>query len=398
MPSARLLDLTRSLRHADRMPTGIDRVERAYLDYFVRDDVPTFGLIRTAFGYLLLDRAGMIAFHDRLRGTVEWGRASVLSQMSGRQTQTVMQALSDIRRHALARCLPMQFVRMLQKHLPPEFEYFNTGHSNLSERVLEGVRSATGSIDVLIHDVIPIEYPSYQRIGTIAPFRDKLKRVRRLANRVIYNSLDTRQRSETVMREWGPPPKGIVAHLGVIAPVFDPIDLPEGLPPAQPYFVIVGTIEPRKNHAFLLDLWDHMGADAPILLICGRRGWNNEAVFARLDQLGPDSRIRELPNLDDDVLSALVAQSVGLLCPSHAEGFGLPPVEALQLGTRVLCNELAVLREVIGDHGTFAPVFDQELWLKTIQSWKKTPPNVDKDIVFVGPNWADHFKIVLRLM
>ena len=64
------------------MPTGIDRVERAYLDHFVRDDVPTFGLIRTAFGYLLLDRAGMIAFHDRLRGTVEWAAYLELAMLN----------------------------------------------------------------------------------------------------------------------------------------------------------------------------------------------------------------------------------------------------------------------------------------------------------------------------
>ncbi|MGC1502606.1 MAG: glycosyltransferase [Sulfitobacter sp.] len=379
------------------MPTGIDRAERAYLDHFISDDVPVFGLMRTAFGYVLLDRGGMIAFNDRLVGTAEWGHAGILSRFSRSRNQSLMQALSDVRRHARARCLPMRLTQTLRKHLPTGFEYFNTGHSNLTERVLQSVKSASGSVDVLIHDVIPLEYPEYQRPDTIRPFRDKVERVHRLADRVIYNSRDTRQRTEAVMQNWGRPPVGIVSHLGTVRPTCDPSELPDGLPPAQPYFVITGTIEPRKNHAFLLDLWDQMGSEAPMLLICGTRGWNNKAVFGRLDQLTPESPIRELPNLDDCTVSALVAQSAGLLFPSHAEGFGLPPVEALQLGTRVLCNELAVLREVIGDHATFASVFDQELWLKTIQSWKKTPPTADKAPVFVGPNWADHFKTVLRL-
>lgn len=397
MPAARLLDLTRSLRRAGRMATGVDRVERVYLDHFVSDELPAFGLIRTVFGYVLLDRAGMIAFRERLSGTVNWGHASVLSRLPKGRDQALIRAESDIRRLAVARCLPLRLDRMLQTHLPSDFAYFNIGHSNLTERVLQSVKSASGSIDVMIHDVIPLEHPEYQRPGTTMPFRDKLQRVRSHADRIIYNSLDTCQRAEAMMQAWGPLPRGVVAHLGASAAVPMRAELPDGLTPARPYFVVVGTIEPRKNHQFLLDIWQELGRDAPPLLVCGSRGWNNEAVFARLDALPPDSPVKELPNLSDGALATLVAGSAGLLFPSHAEGFGLPPIEALQLGTRVLCNDLAVLREIIGDHASFAPVFDQELWVKTIECWKNTPPNATKESVFVGPNWADHFKTVLRL-
>ena len=62
----RLLDITRSLRRADRLPTGIDRVERAYLEQFLQDPDPVFGLCRTPFGYLILDRAGLQDFQNRL--------------------------------------------------------------------------------------------------------------------------------------------------------------------------------------------------------------------------------------------------------------------------------------------------------------------------------------------
>lgn len=397
MSPARLLDLTRSLRRAGRMPTGVDRVEHAYLDQFICDDVPAFGLIRTAFGYVLLNRDGMIAFRDRLNGNLKWGRADVLSRLPRRREQALTQAETDVRRHAMARCLPPRLGRMLQQHLPSGFAYYNVGHSNLTDRVFQNVRSASGSIEVMIHDVIPLEYPQYQRPGTIAPFRAKLERVRRHADRVIYNSEDTRQRTETVMQEWGPPPRGIVSHLGTISTVPQLSELPAGLPPQESYFITTGTIEPRKNHQFLLDLWGRMGADAPVLLICGSRGWNNDAVFAQLDQLSPEGRIREIANLNDGAMSALVERSAGMLFPSHAEGFGLPPIEALQLGTRVLCNDLTVLHEIIGDNATFAPVSNPELWLKTIQSWKEMPPPADKEAIFVGPSWTNHFKTVLRL-
>ena len=397
MGQARLLDLTRSLRRAGRVPTGVDRVEQAYLNRFIEDDVPAYALMRTAFGYVMLDVGGMRAFHDRVVGAKNWGHPDLLSRLPRGRDQALMQAETDVRRLAVGRCVPARLRQMLTRLLSDGFDYFNVGHSNLTERVLRSVSYAKGRTHVLIHDVIPLEHPNFQRSGTVRPFREKLQRVARLADRVIYNSDDTRRRAEAQMQSWGRVPPSIVAHLGTIMPTPDPSGLPQGLPPEQPYFVTVGTIEPRKNHAFLLDLWEQMGSDAPPLLICGSRGWNNDAVFARLDALPPDSPVTELPGLSDAALAALIQQSAGMLFPSFAEGYGLPPIEALMLGSRVLCNDLAVLHEVLDTYATFAPVSDTENWLKTMNSWKNSPSEAVSGAGFEGPEWSDHFKTVLRL-
>ncbi len=397
METARLLDLTRSLRRAGRVATGVDRVERAYLAQFVAESVPAFALLRTAFGYLLLDHKGMLKFLAQLEGRSAWPKADFLSRVSKRRNVALMRAESSARKVAIARCLPSRLRKMLEQYLPQGFAYYNVGHSNLTERVLRSVQYASGSNHVLIHDVIPLEHPEFQRSGTILPFRGKLKRVRRLATRVIYNSQDTRLRAEALMQKWGTPPPAIVAHLGIVMPVADMAAVPPGLKPDRPYFVVVGTIEPRKNHAFLLDLWDELGVDAPPLLICGSRGWNNDVVFARLDALSPDSPVQEIADLDDPALFALVQGSAGTLFPSLAEGFGLPPIEALALGARVLCNDLAVFHEILGDRATIAPVSDTEMWIKTVKSWENTSPHASKEDNFVGPNWPNHFKTVLRL-
>lgn len=397
MGPARLLDLTRSLRRAARGATGIDRVERAYLDRFLQDDVPVFGLMRTAFGYVVLDRAGMQAFADRLEGRAPWGAADLASRLPRGRNQSLMQAETAVRRLSVARSLPLRLRPMLQRLLPGGFDYYNVGHSNLTERVLVSVKSASGQVHVLIHDVIPLELPQLQRDGTVRPFREKVQRVRRLADRIIYNSQDTRARSEAVMAGWGPVPYGIVAHLGTIRPIPDPRAVPAGVRPEQPYFITVGTIEPRKNHGFLLDLWEEMGSAAPPLIICGSRGWKNDAVFERLDNLPADSPVTEVSGLNDAALAALVQHSAGLLFPSLSEGFGLPPVEALHLGTRVLCNDLAVLHEILGKNANFVPVSDRDLWIKTIKNWQVTTPQAGRSIGFAGPEWADHFKTVLRL-
>lgn len=126
------------------------------------------------------------------------GRPSV-ALATGRSV-ALTRAESDLRRLARGRCLPAGLPSLLARHLPPGFAYLNVGHSNLTDRVLGGVKKAQGRIAVLIHDVIPLDHPAYQRPGTVAPFRAKIDRVSAQADLVIYNSQDTRQRSEAQIR------------------------------------------------------------------------------------------------------------------------------------------------------------------------------------------------------
>jgi glycosyltransferase involved in cell wall biosynthesis len=285
---------------------------------------------------------------------------------------------------------------MLRRKLPSGTSYLNIGHSNLSQRVLSAVRELPKArISVFIHDVIPLEYPQYQREGSVDAFEQKLRRVRAFADLLIYNSADTRIRSEAVMGVWGTVPHGIVAHLGTVPPEVDVSALPSGLPPTDPYFITVGTIEPRKNHAMLLDIWERLGADAPILLICGARGWNNEAVFGRLDAFGPGARVREIASLSDGGLMALIQGAHGMLFPSHAEGFGLPAVEAMQLGTPVMCSNMATFREILAKKAIYIDGSAQDMWEKTILDWSKQARETLRVHDFEAPTWVAHFKIVL---
>ena len=397
MTRTRLLDLTRSMRRSGGGVTGIDRVERAYLSRFLRDDVPVFGLIRSAFGYLLLDRSGLQRFEATLDGRDATGPSDLLSLLPFGRNKALTRAETAARRLSVMRGLPWKLPGMLRHAAPDGFDYYNVGHSNLTDRVLRAVAEARGHRVVMIHDVIPLDFPQFQKPGTVPAFERRMRRVAEFADRVIYNSDDTRHRAERWFGKWGRPPPAVVAHLGVVVSEPDAGQLPAGFPLDRPFFVTLGTIEPRKNHAFLLDLWERMGPEAPKLVICGSRGWNNEEVFARLDQMAPDGAVIELPGLSDAAVAALLAGSAGALFPTHAEGFCLPAAEARALGTRVLCNDLPVLHEVLGQQATFYPVSEPDFWLNTIEKWEKSPQEAVSGTAFNAPTWSDHFKIVLRL-
>ncbi len=402
--AVRLLDLTRSVSRAGRVPTGIDRVEFAYLKHVVDEATPAFGLVRSSLGYVLLDKAGMASLLDRFEGRTDWGSADLLSLSARKKSDHVRRAESALRKLCVARCLPSRLGRMLRSYLPEGVIYLNVGHSNLTDRTLWALRhDIPAHIVVFVHDTIPLDFPQHQRSGTPETFRAKLKRVQRFADQVIYNSADTQMRAEGYMRAWGDVPKGVVAPLGVTIAPPDPSALPFTIDAKTPYFVTVGTIEPRKNHKLLLDVWNSLSdmmppADIPKLYICGTRGWNNEEVFARLDALPENGPVTELPGLSDGALSALLKGAKAMLFPSIAEGYGLPPIEAAALGTPVICLDLPVYREVLGDIPVYLKAPDRYLLTNLVQSLSKglkVEQISEPSGGFTPPTWDDHFRLAL---
>lgn len=375
--------------------TGVDRVEFAYLEHLLADIAPLFGLVRTSLGYVLLDQSGCTEMHHRIQNN-DWGKPGVLARLAQRNDPRRAGAEATLRRICIDRCMPHRLPRMLKRHFPDGTSYVNTGHSNFTERVAAALRSLPETrISILVHDTIPIDFPQFQRPGTPEGFAAFLQRVGAHADLVICNSDQTRR---DLLRHLAPKsPQTVVAHLGVPQP--QPGPAPKGAWSGKPYFVTLGTIEPRKNHAFLLDLWSDI-PDAH-LLICGSRGWNNEAVFDRLDTKPP--RIHELPGLSDAEVFGLLQNAAGLLFPSLAEGYGLPPIEAAALGVPVLCNDLEICREVLGDIPIYAPVSDGYLWSTQInrlvneqregRGRKNAHPAGIK-----APDWYAHFKSVLTLI
>ncbi|WP_170168873.1 glycosyltransferase family 4 protein [Rhodovulum iodosum] len=384
--------------------TGVDRVERAYLDRFLDDSTPFFVLVRSALGVVLLDRAGAAGLAARLSGAVPWGAADLAGRLSWRSQPARARAEADLRRLALARAPRRGLARMLRAHLPRGAWYFNTGHSHLEPALFAALHRAGLRVAVMLHDTIPLDHAHLCAPGSPARFARKFAAAVRGADLVICNSEATRADVARHAARLGRVPPMAAAPLGVTpAP---PAALPPEIEPDTPYFVALGTIEPRKNHALLLDVWQRIAADpppggVPRLVVAGRRGWRNTDVFRRLDALAASNGpVAELPGLSDGAVSALLRGACALVFPSLAEGYGLPPLEAAALGTPVIASDLPVLREQLGDFAVYLPPTDSYAWQEAILRSAEIGKNAQTEAGVQGrsvPGWAGHFNTVLSL-
>lgn len=127
---------------------------------------------------------------------------------------------------------------------------------------------------------------------------------------------------------------------------------------ASPSFLTVGTIEPRKGHAFVLEAFERLwaaGVEANLVVV-GRQGWMSEALAERLRaHARAGSQLIWLERASDEYLEQVYDSARALVAASEAEGFGLPLVEAARRGLPVIARDIPVFREV---SSVFASYFD----------------------------------------
>lgn len=216
---------------------------------------------------------------------------------------------------------------------------------------------------VTVHDLAFLTHPEHtteplrRYLGTVVP------RQVAGADRVAVVSHATR---DDVIRLLGVPAERVVVARNGVDERFQAATSPDpqmrrrlGLP--ELYFLMVGTIEPRKNHLTALRAMELAGVGERVpLLIAGRPGWGYEAALTEARRLAGRGMVRILDYVPDADLPALYAGATALLYPSWTEGFGLPVAEALAAGTLAITGTAPALREVGGDLAWYAEPGDPE--------------------------------------
>lgn len=277
--------------------------------------------------------------------------------------------------------------------------YFNHGHAGAEDVGLRDWLDQSQQRAVyMVHDLIPLTHPEYCRSGEMERHGQRLRLLLTSAVGILTNSQDTAHALATfagVERLPLPPVQAVpLAPASLPAPS-------QQRPLEQPYFVVLGTVEPRKNHWLLLHVWrdlvEQMGADAPHLVVIGQRGWECENVVDLLERCQAlQGVVHELPACADHELSTWLHHAQALLFPSFAEGYGMPLVEALAQGTPVIASDLAVFREVAGQVPHYLDPLDGAAWRRVVCDYA-TGTSKDRALQlqrlheFRRPTWDEHF-------
>jgi glycosyltransferase involved in cell wall biosynthesis len=376
-----LIDVTRLMyrRVTGVLPTGIDRVSREY--------VRRYG--------------------DSARAVLSLGPFSVV--LSEDDSRAAFRASADDSVPARALAARLVVKSFLWRWLALDVRgdtLFNTGHTGLENpRYGWWLRRRGARVIVVVHDLIPITHPQFCRRREPRLHRVRMRAAARVSAGIVANSQHTLAEFRAFCDSAALPlPPCVVARLGCgldAAPR-------AAAPLAAPYFVMLGTIEPRKNHAMMLDIWlrlaQSLGDAAPRLVVIGQRGWHCDGIFERLRN---DTVLRPVvlhqPRCGDGELSTWLQHARALLFPSFAEGFGLPAAEALSRGVPVIASDLPVFRETAGDIPEYASPRDAQRWEELIRDYARPDSRlraaqVSRLETFRPATWPQHFAVVDQLL
>jgi glycosyltransferase involved in cell wall biosynthesis len=362
-----------------RLPTGIDRV---CLEYVQR-----FGPVsRAVVQWRGWRRIGSFEDSQRLFG--------LLVQRDGNFSR-------EVSRLILTGFIP-------SRAAPDQNQiYLNVGHAGLENPGLDKWLRHSGTRAVyMVHDLIPLTHPEYCRPGEAERHAARMLTVLRTGSGVLANSEFTLRELQAFAAERAlTPPRSVAAPLAAASLSTD-ASTPRPLP--FPYFVALGTIEPRKNHWMLLHVWrrlaEELGDRAPHLVLIGQRGWECENVVDMLERCRQlRGLVHEFPACTDDELATYLRDAQALLFPSFAEGYGLPLVESLMLGTPAVVSDLPALREAAGEVPEYLDPLDATGWTQAVRDYAlpdhpRRIRQVERLRSFRAPTWESHFSRVDHLL
>ena len=264
--------------------------------------------------------------------------------------------------HAVGRPMAARPLRECWKRagLPP-IEWFVGRHDLVHGPNFVVPPSRTSARLVTIHDLTPWRYPELANADTRA--------YPALVDRAVRSGAWVHTVSEFVADE---------VRERIAVPADRVVSVPNGLGPVADetaatgaargrrlaggdrYVLAVGTVEPRKDLPGLVAAFDAVAADDPEvrLVLAGPDGWGADALTAAISRAHHGSRIVRLGWVDDGDRLALLRGATVFAYPSRYEGFGLPPLEAMQVGTPVLTTTAGALPEVVGDAAELVPPDD----------------------------------------
>lgn len=390
MPRAIAYDLTRLfLGPLSLSPRGIDRVDVALANHFFpHDQSGNLGILPTPWGIrgfpAPMVRRGLDHLHDIWAERIDeahdprWD--ALVAALCGHEHGP----FPEIRRKPLGtRGKAQRMWTHLRKtgvsmgypvsSLARGAIYLNIGQIGLAipafHRWLSRRRDITAAF--MLHDTIPLEYPDFVSPSAVRHHGQMVRTAVHHADLVITTTDHARQSIAASMADMGR--ADVPIHVRGL-PLPHALGQSRSADPAlagRHYFLTCSTVEPRKNHALLIDAWRRIvakkGEQAPHLVIVGAPGRHADAILGKATDDPVLSRhVHHVSGLSSPALARLTLGAAAMLCPSHAEGFGLSVLEGNALGVPTIASDIAAHREIANARTRLLPPDDCDGWERAI--------------------------------
>lgn len=407
-------------------PRGLDRVDLHYARFFFESwPGDCVGTLPTPWGVRCYDRQRVLQGLDRLERlwseTVRSHEDHVLLRikkgLSGKREAEPERSRQHIRRlvRPVSRSLNLlsatgfSFGASVVRTVPKNSIYMNVAQVGLAyPRIVSWLRRRPDVKPVfMLHDVIPLERPDLVSFGAYRRHAKIIDRTARHASGLIVSTAAAREGVLNALRLQGRSAIPVETVPLPVSPIFLEKEEPDQELCRHQYFVVCGTIEPRKNHLLLVKVWHELvrlrGERAPRLVIVGSPGRGARGVIRTLERCPPlQGKIIFARGLSSAGLRRLIAHAEALLMPSFAEGFGLPVIEALAVGTPVIASDLPAHREVAGDLAVYRDPADGPGWLTDICMFADANPaaaEIRRRVSAYRPTtWREYFARIERFL
>jgi glycosyltransferase involved in cell wall biosynthesis len=225
---------------------------------------------------------------------------------------------------------------------------------------------------VTIHDLTFFDHPEWHEPAKVRYFRRMIRASAKRAAVLVCVSQFTADRLQEVL---APKVPVIVAPHGIDTGRFRPAEHPDvdaaadeamlaalGLRP--PFIAFVGTVEPRKNIVGLIRAVEHLPSEMT-LVIAGQDGWGTDEVDAAME--ASTRTVLRLGYVEPDVVPALYRRAAAVAYPALAEGFGLPALEAVACGARLVTSSGTSMEELVGSAAILVPPGDDEALAEALE-------------------------------
>ena len=409
-------------------PTGVERVDAAFARHFVGGPVT---LIATGLHYGLLRPHGFrpeTARRIAARIGEAWGAElapaddpAYRAVMAWLQTEDAQARAAKDHAERAVKPVPTRLDWLLREgerlalrlrsdpgaDVPAKALYLNVAQYSFGQPAFFRWLDRRPDVRAVffIHDLLPLDCPEFFREGRAEMFARCVQTMARYASAAIVSSEVVGERVEREMA--GRRREGIPILIAPLPPPAHRALAIQDDGSAPPYFVVVGTIEARKNHLLLLNVWRALAQGpgaVPRLILVGARGWDIEQALDLLERsrlLAP--HVMEVSGLGTPGLHRLIGGARALLTPSFEEGYGLPIAEALAIGTPVVASDIPVFREISQGKALLLDPTDGPAWRNTIaemaaaesplrERWRAAAAR------YRAPDWGGYFAEVERFL